>query len=168
MRFLPPHAAPASTPGCSRFAPLLPFAAVRCCFLLFVRFLTCSCFLWLASQLVVCLKANNDVLLDKAEQRQLFQDDELYDAELIQNIENAANQRMNTDLREKQGRKVAMIDDHHIWAFVLDPYMRAFNLEIPNKAGVINAMARCADPLLIFSFAIVYLQPSALCIGKTT
>ena len=119
---------------------------------------------------MVCLKANNDVLLDKAEQRQLFQDDELYDAELIQNIENAANQRMNTDLREKQGRKVAMIDDHHIWAFVLDPYMRAFNLEIPNKAGVINDQrhGQVRRPLVDFSFAIIYLQPSALCIGKTT
>ena len=67
------------------------------------------------------------------------------DNDEINFLQTISTSRINTDvLNSRRGRKAKMLDEYHVWAFLLDPYLRALCLEGPSKAAVIRNMCKSA------------------------
>ena len=59
----------------------------------------------------------------------------------LQKLSEISKYRINPDLEKREGRKVPIMDNHHLWAFLFDPWMRCFAMEIPNITSVFIAVA---------------------------
>lgn len=86
------------------------------------------------------LEAKDKVLLASASDPGCgIEDDEINFLEAI------SASRINMDvLKCQRGRKAKMLDEYHVWAFLLDPYLRALCLEVPSKGVLIKNMCKSA------------------------